>query len=103
MTYLSQSLNIGGQIIQGPLDTRLNTVGDIVNRVMQFLIPLAAIILLFVIIWGGYDYMLSQGNPEKYKSAQAKIFTGIIGFVLLILAYFIVKVIATIFGVSGSF
>lgn len=102
MRYLSQNLNIGGQNISGPLDSSLNTVGDVVNRIMQFLIPLAAIILLFVLIWGGYDYMMSQGNPEKLKSAQAKIFTGIIGFILLILAFFIVRVIESIFGISAG-
>jgi TRAP-type C4-dicarboxylate transport system permease small subunit len=97
---LAQSMNINGTSIQGPLDSRINTLGDLISRVLTFLLPMAGIVLLFVLIWGGYDYMMSQGNPEKIKGAQAKITTGLIGFFLLISSYLIVRVIAAIFGLS---
>lgn len=108
--YLSQKVCIGGQCIEGPLPTlvgsagktEFETLGDLINKVVSFIIPLAAIILFFVLVWGGYDLMMSQGNPEKLKSAQAKITTGIIGFVLLILSYLIVKLISVIFGLGGG-
>jgi hypothetical protein len=48
--------------------------------------------------------MTSEGNPEKIKSAQAKITTGIIGIVLLVLAFLIVKVVELILGIrTGIF
>jgi len=97
---LTQSLNISGQPIQGPLDS-IETVGDVVNRLTSFLIPLAAIILIFVMIWGGYDFLMSQGAPEKLKAGKAKMTAGIIGFVLLVLAYFITNLLAKIFGFNG--
>ena len=100
--YLAQQVCIGGQCVTGALDPNIKTVGDLVNRVVQFLIPLAAIILLIVFIWGGYDYMMSQGSPEKVKSAQAKITTGIIGLVLLLISYIIVRLISQIFGLGGG-
>jgi len=95
--YLAQLIKVGGYTIQGPLTT-INTLGDLVNRLVDFLIPVAGIILLLVLIWGGYDYLMSRGQPEKIKSAQAKITTGIVGFILLIASYIIVKLIAKIFG-----
>ena len=100
--YLAQQICIGGECVTGILDPNLQTVGDLVNRVVQFLIPLAAIILLIVFIWGGYDYMMSQGSPEKVKSAQAKITTGIIGLVILLISYAIVRLISSIFGIGGG-
>ena len=96
---LAQNINIGGQSISGPLEN-INTVGDLINRLLSFLIPLAGIILLLVLIWGGYDFLMSGGAPDKIKSAQAKITTGLIGFFLLAFAYLIVKIIAFIFGVE---
>ncbi|MGB9883248.1 MAG: hypothetical protein ACPLRN_01905, partial [Microgenomates group bacterium] len=60
------------------------------------------IILLSVLIWGGYDYMMSQGNPDKIKNAQAKITTGLVGFGILVFSYLIVRLIATIFGLQGG-
>lgn len=99
MNYLAQSLNVGGQTIEGPLQG-ITTIGDIINKLLLIAIPLAGIILLLVLIWGGYDFMMSQGNAEKVKGAQAKITTGIIGFVLLIFSYLIVKLIEKIFGLE---
>ena len=97
--YLTQQMNVGGQQITGPLQG-INNLSDVINKVVELSIPLAGIILLLVLIWGGYDFMMSQGQPEKIKNAQAKITTGIIGFVLLIISYIVVKLIAKIFGLG---
>ncbi|KKQ01588.1 MAG: hypothetical protein US11_C0006G0030 [Candidatus Roizmanbacteria bacterium GW2011_GWA2_36_23] len=97
---LAQNINLGGQNIQGPL-VGINNLGDVVNKIVNIvLFPAAGIILLLVFIWGGYDFVLSQGNPEKVKSAQAKLTTGIIGFFLLVLAFFLSKLVARIFGLD---
>jgi hypothetical protein len=103
MRYLAQQVRINDQIIQGPL--QFNTLGEIISRVVNFfLIPISSVILLLVFIWAGYDFMTSEGNPEKIKSAQAKITTGIIGIVLLVLAFLIVKVVELILGIrTGIF
>lgn len=98
----AQNLNIqsggkSGVSIQGPLNN-ISSISDILNIVLSFLIPLAALILFFVFVAAGYDFLLSRGNPEKIKSAQAKITTGIIGFVFLVLSFFLVRAIAVIFG-----
>jgi len=99
MRYLAQQVRINDQIIQGPL--QFNTLGEIISRVVNFfLIPISGVILLLVFIWAGYDFMTSEGNPEKIKSAQAKITTGIIGIVLLVLAFLIVKVVELILGIK---
>jgi succinate dehydrogenase hydrophobic anchor subunit len=103
MRYLAQQVKINDQIIEGPL--QFNTLGEIVSRVVNFfLIPISGVILLLVFIWAGYDFMTSEGNPEKIKSAQAKMTTGIIGIVLLVLAFLIVKVVELILGIrTGIF
>ena len=88
---LAQTVNFGGTEIKGPLDPNIQNLGGLISRILTFIIPLSGIVLLFVLIWGGYDYMMSQGNPEKVKAAQGKISTGVIGFVLLISSYIIVR------------
>lgn len=100
--FLTQRIEISGQTIEGPL-RGINNIGDLINRLLPFLIGLAGIILLFVFIWGGYDLMMSQGDANKVKSAQAKITAGLIGFILLILSYLITSLIARIFGLGGGF
>jgi hypothetical protein len=105
--YLAQKINIGGQVIEGPLvisgvPSDQITLATIVNQVVTFVIPLASLLLFFVLVLGGYGYLMSQGNPEKVKSAQAKLTAGIIGFVLLILSYLAIRLITYIFGFEGG-
>lgn len=99
---LSQSLNFGNQTIQGPLDSSVDSLGKIITKTLSFIMPMAGIVLLFVLISGGYDYMMSQGNADKIKSAQGKITSGIIGFILLIVSFLITRLIAVIFGLGGG-
>ncbi len=99
---LAQSLNLGSQTIEGPLDKSVDSLGKIITKGLNFIMPMASIVLLFVLISGGYDYMMSQGNADKIKSGQAKITSGIIGFILLILSFLITRIIASIFGLGGG-
>lgn len=101
--YLAQCVKINNQDICGPLDPNINTIGDLLNKkLIPFLYPMAALVLFFILVWGGYDFLMSHGAVEKVKSAQAKITAGIVGFVLLMLSFLIVKLISYIFGIGGG-
>lgn len=104
-SFITQGLRIGPtgsqQEINGPLEG-INTISDIVNKLTQFLVPLAAVILFFILVWGGIGFILSRGDPEKVKSARAKLTAGIVGFILLIASYLIVKLISSMFGLGGG-
>ncbi len=99
---LLAQLSIGGETLQGPLDPKFQTLGDLVNALLPFVISLAGIVLFLILIWGGYDFMMSQGSAEKMKSGKAKITAGIIGFILLLSSYLITKLIAYIFNVGNG-
>jgi len=98
---LAQEMMISGTPITGPL-VGYNTIGDVVNNVVPFVMSIAGIVLFFILMWGGYDYLMSQGAPEKVKSANAKITAGVIGFVLLVLSFLITRVITYVFGIGGG-
>jgi cation transporter-like permease len=98
----AQDINVDNTMIRGPL-VGINNLGDIINVTLKsLLIPMASVILLFVIIWGGYDFMMSRGDPGKIKSGKAKLTTGIIGFFLLIFSYLAVTVLSKMFGFGGE-
>lgn len=103
--YLAQKVSIGGQEIQGQLKLPGNaelTIGGLMSVLLPFVITVCSILLFFIFVWGGYDFMMSRGDAGKVKAARAKITAGIIGFVLLVLSYFIVNFISYVFGVGGS-
>jgi len=102
---LAQSLNFQPSgaprtiAIQGPL-VGINSLADIVTVLMSFLYPFAGVILLGVVVWGGFDLLTSRGESEKLNSGRAKITAGIIGFVLLAASYILARVFGFIFGVG---
>ena len=97
----AQQLTISGTPINGPL-VGIDSLAGVMNALLKFLIPFASIILLFVMIWGGIDYVISRGDPEKIKVARAKITTGLIGFILLVASYAIVRVLSGVFGLGKN-
>ncbi len=112
MKQIAQTFNLapGGTTptvtIQGPLvlpggitDYKLS---DIVGVFLTYLFPIAGIILFFIIIWGGYDVLMSQGEAEKLEAGRNKLTSGIIGMVLLVLSYLFARLIGYIFGVGGG-
>lgn len=102
MNVQAQDLIISGTPIKGPLDDSIGTLGGLISKVLSFLFPFAAVILLIMLIWGGYGYMTSGGEPDKVESAKARITTSIIGFVLLTLSFFLAKVVAFVFGLDDN-
>ncbi|OGK18836.1 hypothetical protein A3G67_00755 [Candidatus Roizmanbacteria bacterium RIFCSPLOWO2_12_FULL_40_12] len=99
-TIIAQSLKIKGQTLKGPLDSGINNLGDVINRTLLVVIPLGAIALFFVMVSGGYDFLLSRGDPEKVKRGKAKLTTGLVGFILLVVSYLAVKIVSQIFGIG---
>ena len=109
-TLLAQSLKIVPSAgtgtpspisVSGPL-VGINNIGDLLNVLTLFLYPFASLILFFVLIMGGYDILLSHGDPEKVQSGRLKITAGIVGYVLLGLSYLISRILGYIFGVGGG-
>lgn len=104
---LAQQVGIGGMKINGPLDgsniigKKIETLGDLINLLLPFIMTLAGIVLFLVLVWGGIDVMTAQGSADKMKSGRAKVTAAVIGIVLLILSYFVTKLIAYIFGMDG--
>lgn len=50
-------------------------------------------IAFMLIIYGGFMYMTSQGNPERVKAGQELITSAVSGLVLLILSVFLLRFI----------
>jgi len=98
-TVFAQDISVNGMRIRGPL-VGFNNIADIINNVVPFIMSLAGVILFFVLMWGGFDYVTSQGAPEKLKTANAKITAGVIGFVILVLSFLITRILSFIFGVG---
>lgn len=67
------------------------------NAIALFYI-VAAIVLVFMILWGAFDWMISEGDKEKVANARNRILNAIIGIILFAAAFAIIRVIGTFTG-----
>jgi phage shock protein PspC (stress-responsive transcriptional regulator) len=67
------------------------TVAGIINIVLGFLGILATLLILY----GGFTWMMSQGNSEKIDKAKGIIGAGVVGLVIIFVAYAIARFVLT--------
>lgn len=60
----------------------------------------AGIFLLFIIIFAGYQIIGAGGNPQKLQGAAKYLTFGIIGFLLVFAAFFIIRIIEAMTGLA---
>ena len=78
------------------------TVPDMVSNVIKVLLGFTGAIALIFIIWGGFDWMMSQGDKTKIGKARDRMVTAAIGLLIIAAAYAITDFVVTqITAVAG--
>ena len=77
-------------------------ISDFVSAIITGAISIAGVILLFILIMGGFGMIAGAGNdnPEKVEKGKKAATSALIGFVVVFMAYWIVKLIETITGLN---
>lgn len=75
---------------------------EIAKTVTNWAAIFGGIVLLGFLIYGGYQYMVSAGDPGKLEQAVKTIVNALIGFAILILAWTITGLVMWLFGVSND-
>ena len=79
-----------------------NNLGGIVGAAVTFILIIAVLIALFFLIWGGISWITSGGDKAKVESARGRIIAAIVGLVIAFLAFFILSLALSFFGLSLS-
>lgn len=72
-------------------------VGKILLAVVEILLRVGGIVAVFFVIYGGFRYITSQGEPENTKSARQTITNALIGVVITTIATVAVSFIGSQF------
>lgn len=78
-----------------------NSVPALLNNLIRWILGLVGFIALLSLIWGGVMYIISFGSEAGIKKAKTIIIWSIVGLVVILLAFFIVRTVANILGVAG--
>lgn len=94
-------------IIQNPVLSReegtyagvqTNPLGSLIARLWKTSIIVGSLLLIIYLVWGAIDWISSSGEPDKLKSAKAKLMHAIIGLFILTASYAIVIFLRVLFN-----
>jgi len=91
----------GGSASAGKINLSDDTnLGGIISALLPYTYYFAGLLLFIYLLWGGLGYLTSAGNPDKTKSAQGKITTALIGFVIVFTSWWLIQLVEVVFGIS---
>lgn len=79
---------------------QLSDLEQIFQSLLGAIIPLAGIVLFVMLIWGGFQFITSGGDPKKAGAARNTLTYAILGLVLVALAYLFIVVISQFTGAT---
>ena len=88
------------KFITDPITGGPITPATIINSLIPIIFILAGIILLFILVFGGFTIFVSAGNPEKIKKGTGMITSALIGFLIIFAAYWIIELLQITFGIT---
>ena len=82
-----------------PAQTNL-TIGLILSQALTYVYIIAGLLLLFLLISGGFQLMLGATDPKAKEAAGKRITNALLGFFILFISYWLVQIVEVIFGIS---
>ena len=80
---------------------RERPVGFVISQILPWIFTFSGLILLLYFIWGGFRLMTSGGDQKAVADAKGKITNALVGFVIIFVAYWIVQIVADVFGLTS--
>lgn len=95
------TINPGSVPTNNSFPTATFVIADVINLVSSIALYIGGSLMFFWAIWGVFDYLKAEGNKEALAKARKKIQWAIVGFIILILSFFMADLIAPIVARSG--
>lgn len=73
-------------------------LGILFSNLITLFYIIAMLVLIFMIVWGAFDWITSEGDKEKVGGARNKIINAIIGIILFAAAFGIIRILGTFTG-----
>lgn len=93
---------------QAPVDIKslsptwqsFTTIGDLVSVVVKNAFVLAGILCFILLILGGFNVIVSAGDPKKAEKGKGAITGAVIGLLLVIGSFWIIQIINKLTGLT---
>lgn len=79
--------------LTNPLAT--TDIRTVIGRLIQAMLGVTGSIALLMFIWGGFQWLISGGDPEKVKKGKETLKWSTFGIAMIVGAYMLVSTIVT--------
>ncbi|MBU1000251.1 pilin [Patescibacteria group bacterium] len=96
---LTSSLLITALIIASPVFAQsadVSKVQSFIQNIIQIFVTLAGLVATAFLVWGGFRYMTSSGNPEALDGAKKTVMYSAIGLAIVLGAYVLSNIITQV-------
>jgi hypothetical protein len=77
-------------------DPRGATLGSVITTFGQLALYVGGFLMFFWAAWGVFDYIRAEGNKEALAKARKRIQWAIVGFIILLLSFFLSDFVKTV-------
>lgn len=81
-------------------DVAAFSIVDIVRAIIQFILVVAFVLAFIMLLIGGIRWITAGGDEKAVGSARNMITAALIGLVVVLVAFALIKLVETFFGVS---
>ncbi|MCB9813464.1 MAG: hypothetical protein H6772_03595 [Pseudomonadales bacterium] len=81
-----------------PGDVFFTDIGQLINKALNFVMVLGALLVFGYLIWGGVEWITSGGDKGKTESARNKITAAVVGLIVLAASWAILMLLLGFLG-----
>ncbi|KKP69549.1 MAG: hypothetical protein UR67_C0005G0038 [candidate division CPR3 bacterium GW2011_GWF2_35_18] len=88
--------------ISQPISSATLTVGGVVNLIVKIVFGVGILICVIFLVFYGIKYITAGDDVKAIEGARKGITGAIIGLIVILLTFAIIKLVATFLGVNGG-
>src|SRR3989338_5618952 len=79
---------------------QLSGIVQIIENIIKLLAPAAGIAFFVMLLFGGYQFLTSGGDPKAVGAARGTLTYAVIGIILVVSAWLILQLVGNITGAN---
>lgn len=100
VAFAAGDANIGSNIIPSNQFPIGFNVIDLVRNIIRFILLVAFVIAFIMLLVGGIRWILAGGDEKAVEKARGTITAALIGLVVVLVSFALIKLVETFFGVN---
>ncbi|MDD2823155.1 MAG: pilin [Candidatus Daviesbacteria bacterium] len=95
----TSSLLLTALIVTSPVfaaSADVSKIQSFIQNIIQIFVTLAGLVATAFLVWGGFRYMTSSGNPEALDGAKKTVMYSAIGLAIVLGAYVLSNIITQV-------